>query len=265
MSTERPLETGWLPDTPESDNLVRGFTLAQAALDAELAAVCGGRTDSDDDVAVADSGGPVAYFNQAVLLRPLTGLDDAVLDRIAVFFAGAQRPRTLLSMWPTPDLSRRGWTLMGHPAFVARPPGPANHVAAPGVDVEEVRTPERLSVAEQVAVDGYPLDELRGQPTGTAMPQAILSSGVSCRLGLLDGEPAGVGLRHTAHGVVNLCLGATLPRARRRGVWEGLVWARVNDNPDLPAVAYTSEYSRPGFIRMGFLVLTRFTLWFAVD
>jgi hypothetical protein len=70
-----------------------------------------------------------------------------------------------------------------------------------------------------------------------------------------------VGLVHVAHGVVNLCLGATLPIARRRGVWESLVWARVADAPHLPAAAFTSDLSRPGFERMGFVVTHRLTLW----
>jgi len=66
---------------------------------------------------------------------------------------------------------------------------------------------------------------------------------------------------HAAHGVVNLCLAATLPPARRRGVWHALATARCASTPDLPAVAFTSDYSRPGFLRMGFLPITRFTLW----
>ena len=32
-------------------------------------------------------------------------------------------------------------------------------------------------------------------------------------------------------------------------------------DPALPAVAFTSDHSRPGFVRMGFLPITRFTLW----
>ena len=35
----------------------------------------------------------------------------------------------------------------------------------------------------------------------------------------------------------------------------------VHDAPDLPAVAFTSDDSRPGFERMGFLAVSRFTLW----
>jgi hypothetical protein len=261
---ERPLETGWLVDTPDTDTIVRGFTLAQAALDAEIAHTMGGRVDDDGEVALADSSGPVPYFNQAVLLRPLAGPDDAQLARIESFYSSAGgRPRTLLSMWPTPDLSVRGWTLVGHPAFCVRAPGPHPQTASDGVAIETVTTPERLAVAESIAVDGYPMDELEGSPAGTLLPPLLLDTGVSCRIGLVDGEPVAVALRHTAHGMVNLCLGATLPAARRRGVWQALVWARVDDAPDLPAVAYTSDYSRPGFIRMGFLPITRFTLWFA--
>jgi hypothetical protein len=263
-AAERPLETGWLADTPADDTIVRGFTLAQAALDAELAVAMGGRVDDDGEVALADSSGPVPYFNQAVLLRPLTSVDDPQLARIEKFFAESDgRPRTLLSMWPTPDLSARGWNLVGHPAFCVRAAGPHANPPAEGVTIETVTTPERLAVAEKIAVDGYPMGELAGSPPGTLLPESVLGTGVVCRIGSVDGEPVAVALRHTAHGMVNLCLGATLPAARRRGVWKALVWARVDDDPDLPAVAYTSDYSRPGFIRMGFLPITRFTLWFA--
>ena len=46
--------------------------------------------------------------------------------------------------------------------------------------------------------------------------EAVLGTGVVCRIGSVDGEPVAIALRHTAHGMVNLCLGATLPAARRR-------------------------------------------------
>ena len=49
--------------------------------------------------------------------------------------------------------------------------------------------------------------------------------------------------------------GSTGALASTRGV--------EDDDPELPAVAYTSDDSRPGFVRMGFLPITRFTLWFA--
>jgi hypothetical protein len=164
-------------------------------------------------------------------------------------------------MWPTPDLSSRGWVLVGHPAFVVRAAGTAASVPAPGVEVREVTTAAELRVAERVAIEGYPIDEAREKPPGTVLPPGVLGTGLQVRLGLLDGRAVAIGNSFAGHGVVNLCLGATLPEARRRGVWEALVWARLASAPDLPAVAYTSDYSRPGFVRMGFLVVSRFTLW----
>jgi hypothetical protein len=112
-----------------------------------------------------------------------------------------------------------------------------------------------------VAVEGYPIEAAAGSPPGTLFPRSLLGSAVTARLGRLAGTPVAAALSSVACGVQNLCLGATLPAARRRGVWEALVWARVADAPDLPAVAYTSDFSRPGFLRMGFLPVTRFTLW----
>lgn len=94
---------------------------------------------------------------------------------------------------------------------------------------------------------------------GSVFPPSLADTGLVVRLGLLHDETVGVG--NQFHGLVNLCLAATLPAARRRGVWEALVWSRVGEAPDLPAIACTSDYSRPGFIRMGFLPITRFTLW----
>jgi hypothetical protein len=44
-------------------------------------------------------------------------------------------------------------------------------------------------------------------------------------------------------------------------VWEALVWDRIDEAADLPAVAYTSDFSRPGFQRMGFVPVIRLTLW----
>jgi hypothetical protein len=124
------------------------------------------------------------------------------------------------------------------------------------VAVEEVTTPELLAVADRVAIEGYPLEG-----ADRVFPPGNLGSDVPIRLGLLDGEPVAVGVSHISAGVVNLCLGATLAAARRRGVWQALVKARTDEAPDLPAVAFTSDFSRPGFEAMGFLVVSRCTLW----
>ncbi|HYF44610.1 MAG TPA: hypothetical protein VD926_00275 [Acidimicrobiales bacterium] len=261
MTDERPLETGWLPDTPVEDNLLRRFVHNQGEVNAATAAALDGRTDRLDGAFLSDTSGPVPYFNQAVLTRPLTGPDDDLLDAIEAFFASSTGPATVLSMWPTPDLAARGWELVGHPALVVRAPGPTSHTPRDDVEVRVASSADEYATAERVVVEGYPIDEARGLPAGSVLPEALGGTGLVVRLGLLEGEAVGVGNVFVGHGIANLCLGATLPAARRRGVWEALVWARIADAPDHPAVAYTSDYSRPGFIRMGFLPITRFTLW----
>lgn len=145
--------------------------------------------------------------------------------------------------------------------FVVRAPGPHATRSDPGVELEVVEDAPALAAAERVAVEGYPMPDLVGSPPGEVLAPGLLATDVRYRIGRLDGTPVGVAARYVGHGVVNLCLAATLPAARRRGVWASLVWARVDDAPDLPAVAFTSDYSRPGFVRMGFLPITRFTLW----
>lgn len=257
---DHPLENGWLPDTPVGDTLLRRFVHNQADHNEAMAAAHGGRADRTDDVFLADAGSPVPYLNQAVLARPVITPDDPVLDVAESFFKGRSNV-TLLSIWPSADLSGRGWSLVGHPALVARSPGPVSTTPSEGVDTQRVETAADFESAERVAIEGYPLDGARDAPVGSVLPATLAGGPITVRLGLFDGDAVAIGNVFVGHGVVNLALGATLPAARRRGVWEALVWARVAEDPTLPAVAYTSDYSRPGFLRMGFMPITRFTLW----
>lgn len=255
------LETGWRGDTPITDNLLRQFLRNQAEVNELVARAQGGATAWVDGGVLADSRTPVPYLNQLLLERPLPDAGDALLDECDRFFRGAGRAVTLLSAWPTPDLRARGWSLLGHPAFVLRAPAPPAPVEHDGVEIVVAGDASRLAAAERVAIDGYPLDEARSLAPGAVFGPGLLGTGLRVRLGHLEGDPVAVGNSYVGHGVVNLCLGATLPKARRHGVWESLVWARIADAPGLPAVAYTSDLSRPGFVRMGFIPILRFTLW----
>src|SRR5918911_3555267 len=138
---ERPLETGWLADTPVGDTLLRRFVHNQADHNDALAAAHRGRTDRTDDVFLAVSDCPVPYMNQAILARPVLSPDDPVLDVVEQFFAG-RTGVTLLSIWPMPDLSGRGWSLAGHPALVVRAPAPVTATPAAGVAVRAAETPD---------------------------------------------------------------------------------------------------------------------------
>ena len=260
--TAERLETGWLHDTPVEDNLFRQFVRNQGDLCTIQAHASGGRSAEAPGVVLTDTGGDLLYWNQSVLQRPLLHDRDELLDCIDDFWAGeGGRPNTLLSAWPTPDLTARGWQLVGHPMLVARAPGPHQTTTKPGVRIARVTTADDLAVVERTVIDGYPMPEMAGRPPGSVIPPSFLDSSVVVRLGYVDGEPAAATLGYVGRGVVNLCLAATLPNARRRGVWAAMVWARVDDGGELPAVAFTSDHSRPGFVRMGFLPLTRCTLW----
>jgi len=260
--TDEPLATGWGAHEPIDDSVLRRFVFNQADVLRAMASGPAARQSSDDDVVMVDSGGPVAYNNMALLLRPITDANDVVLDRIVDFYADAtDRVRLLLSVWPLPDLSERGWHLGGHPMFVARAPAPVTAITRDGVEVRDVTTVDDLRVLERVAIEGYPIDEAKASPPGVVFPEALLRSPIRLRLGLVDGEPVSGAAALDAHGVVNLCFAATLDAGRRKGVWSALVWARVDQAPDQPSVAFTSDHSRPGFVKMGFLPVTRFTLY----
>jgi hypothetical protein len=61
--------------------------------------------------------------------------------------------------------------------------------------------------------------------------------------------------------VAQFSLGVTLPEARRRGYWAAMAAVRLIEEPGLPAVGVFSDMSRPSAEAIGFLPLTRFTLW----
>jgi hypothetical protein len=254
-SDDRPLETGWLTDTPVEDTVLRRFLHNQIEFNEIVARARRGRVDGTDDVSLVEAGDVPVFLNQAVLRRPLSGPDDPVLGQVEAFY---RYPSLLISIWPTPDLSARGWQLMGHPAFVVRSPGTGLTPSGDAV-VRTVASTQDLRTFEQVLHDGYPLP--KANDNAPVIAPAILDTPVRLRLAEVDRTPVGTAASHVAHGVVNLCLAATLPAARRRGAWAALVRHRVDDDPSVPAVAFTSDYSRPGFERMGFLPITRFTLW----
>lgn len=263
--TERPPETGWLPDTQIEDNLLRQFLHNQADLCDLIAAGFAGVTARSSAVALAASRCVIPYFNEALLLRPVLDDADPVLDEIDAFYAASDAPAwVLLSAWPTPPLQSRGWELGGHPAFVVRTPGAALPPPAvrPDIDltVRDAAAVEDVAAAERTFAEGYPIEAAIGR-TGSALPPSLAETDVSIRIAAVDGVDVAVGMGYVAHGCVNLCGAATRPEARRTGAWGALVRARVADGPELPAVAFTSDHSRPGFEHLGFVSVLRFTMW----
>ena len=73
--------------------------------------------------------------------------------------------------------------------------------------------------------------------------------------------PVCIGSLFVDAGVASFSLGVTLPEARRRGYWAAMAGVRLVDAPGLPAVGVFSDMSRPSAEALGFLPITRLTLW----
>jgi hypothetical protein len=264
--TEEHLTDGWEPDAPVSDTLLRRFVFNLAAFNEVPVVAAEGRVLRRDDLAVADLGRPAALHNAVTLLRPLPwDRAEETMAAVEGFVDGHGSGEVYLwSAWPTPDLRPRGWVLEGHPPLLLRTPGGGQPVAPapPGLRVERVTEVGGLRDWERVAVDGFPYRDLQPYRPGVLLDERVLADRrLRLWVGYEGDRPVCIGTLFVAAGVASFSLGVTLPSARRRGYWAAMAGVRLADQPDLPAVGVFSDLSRPSAEALGFLPLTRFTLW----
>jgi hypothetical protein len=262
------LATGWEPDAPAGDTMLRRYLLNLAAATADPVAMMGGRVLRRDDLVAADLGRPAGYFNSAILLAPLTEASlPAMMRDLAAFFR-LDRPDehgmvVIFSAWPTPDLRPFGWGLMGHPPLHLRPPGGGRPTPPAGLTIEEIHDEDGLRAFERVAVEGYPLDELRPLMPGSLLSTKLLTDRrARFWVGSVAGEPVSGASAFVEAGIVDVTFVATMPHARRNGYGEAVTWAATLAEPTLPAMLLSSDPGRPVYERMGYLPLLRFSLWF---
>jgi hypothetical protein len=259
------LTDGWEPDLPVGDTLLRRFLFNLAAFHEVPATAAGGMVVRGDDFAAADLGRPAAMHNAATLLRPLPfDRPGPTLDAVEAFFDGGQRGEVYLwSAWPTPDLRPRGWVLEGHPPLLLRPPGDQPvPPAPPGLRLERAGGAEALEDWERVAVDGFPYRELQPYRRGELLDERVLADErLRLWVGYEQDRPVCAGSLFVEAGLACFSLGVTLPSARRRGYWAAMAGVRLVEAPGLPTVGVFSDMSRPSAEALGFLPLTRFTLW----
>lgn len=266
VATAPEPETGWRPDTPAGDTLLRRSVLALSSSWLSASSAEAGRSIHDDRFVATDLGRPSGLFNSAALLQPLHGrqLTDA-LDDIERFYATTGSGAVMLwSPWPTPDLHDRGWQLEGHPPLLVRGPQPAlNHHGPDEFEITEVDDRDGLEQWCALAVDGYPFKELQPYRPGSLLDARILDDDRwRFQLGCADGRPVCLGAQYVDHGLNLLVLGVTAPDVRGRGYYRAMATHRLSRRPDLPAAAVVSDHSRPVLVdRLGFLPLTRLTLW----
>ena len=75
MDQAATLTTGWEPDTPLGDSILRQFVFAYANRVAWMARATGGRVDRNPAACIADVGSAFGYDNAAVLLQPPAATD----------------------------------------------------------------------------------------------------------------------------------------------------------------------------------------------
>lgn len=257
------LPDAWDPDVAADDNLLKAYVWGYADLMTATASALGWPAVRTERFVAVDAATAFAFQNCAVPLRPFgDGEVDALLGEIEAFFAA--RPGGPALLWcgfPVPDLTRRGWHLMGHPPLMLRPVGGIPPPAPPGLEIVPVTTPEQLEEFGTTLVEAFPVPELAGQPYAGYGPALLDVPGWRMWTGRLEGHAVATAAAWTHGGVNDVEWVSTRPEARGQGVGAAIAWAATVADPTLPAMLIASDPGRPVYERMGYLALTRFTLW----
>lgn len=261
------LRTGWEPDTPVADSLLRRF-LVNWTLSIEAHGVSlGGRVLRRDDLAAVDVGRPSMGANVATLLAPLFSEDVgevmAALDAFYGFAAGERSGAVFLfSAWPTPDLRPHGWTLVEHQPLMLRPSGGTAPPIPSGLSIEEVRDERGLHAFEAAIVRGFEMRDAEMQGPGAAFGRGILTDGrMRLWVGWEGDRPVSAAATFVAAGINDVTLVATVPEARGRGYGAALTWRATLADAALPALLIATQEGRTVYERIGYTALFRFTLW----
>jgi GNAT superfamily N-acetyltransferase len=256
------LATEWDRDVPSDDTLLRAYIDAFAEMVETVAHAIGGRVRRNDTMVLGDADSPGAYLNAAVLLAPLHERESSdVIARMSEFFAAGNEGQWMLfSATPTPDLRPYGLQPVGHPPLMLRPVGGERRPQPDDLEVVEVADPDTLRRYERTVVDAYPMPEMAGAPQ--VFPDALLSDErFRLYLGLVDGEPVGTSMAHLGTAMSHVEWVTSTPAVRGRGYGEALTWAAALAVPERPSMLISSDAGRRTYERMGYVPLTRFTLW----
>ena len=252
------LTTGWEAETPAEDSLLRAYVLTTAERSEAIADAAGGRVLRTEDASMADSGSPVLFDNAVTLLRPLAAEAARAAVTEAIAFYPPDRPFAVLSSWPVPDAGDLGIELMGHPPFMFRPAGPPPADHDVGLELREVDDEESLAVFFATIVEAYPMPAA----TSAIADPAVLTTGVRFWVGYEGDRPVGTAGVYVAHGTNDVEWVSVHERDRGKGYGAMLTWAATLADPASPAVLIASDPGQPVYERMGYVRLTRMTMWF---
>jgi hypothetical protein len=252
------LFSGWAPDAPADDTLLRSFVLAQADRGTFLHERLGCPVLRTDEVAAFDLSSPVLFDNLAVILQPPTMIDVRAAATAVVDFYPPDRPFVLFSAWPVGDLHDLGLALMGHPPMMFRSAGGSPPALPDGLHIEEVTDDDGAFVFGRTLLEAYPM-------AGDRTPGFVgdtLGGPIRLFVGY-DGErPVATAGTVVEHGINDVEWVAVMPDVRGRGFGEALTWAATLADPSLPAMLIASDDGVATYRRMGYHPLVRATLWF---
>jgi hypothetical protein len=252
------LFSGWAPDAPADDTLLRAFVCAQADRGTYLESRLGCPALRTDEVAAVDLGSPVLFDNMAVVLQPPTMADPRAIARAVLDFYPPDRPFVLFSAWPLGDLAPLGLSLMGHPPLMFRPAGGSAPPLPDGLHIEEVEDEDGAVVFGRTLLTAYPM---AGDRTpGFAEP--MLGGPIRLFVGYDGDRPVATAGAVVDHGLNDVEWVATMRDVRGRGIGAALTWAATLADPSLPAALIASDDGFPTYQRMGYTSLLRTTLWF---
>lgn len=253
------LRTGWEPDTPEDDLLLRQAVLNFTDFNVGIAGVLGARLRRGPFVEMADLGQPSGFMNNATFLRPweLAQLP-LLLDEIDAFFAAdGSGAIDVWSAWPTPDLTDRGWELGGHPPLMLRSPGGDAMPARPELEIRRANDEHTVRDFERVLATSFGAAD-----APHVWDERVLDlKDIFLWVGYVDGEAVATSATCVTRGVNGVQCIATLPEHRGKGYGRAMTWPATTAEPSKPAVLLASDLGRPVYKRMGYVALLRYTYW----
>lgn len=260
-AADAELEHGWGASTPLDDTIHRRSVLALAESTARPSEAMGARSIRTDELVATHLGRPAGYWNAAVVTRPP---DAAGWQRVGLALAeldaepGSAGHVDLWSPFPTPDLRVDGWQLAGHPVAMWRPPGANEPPVPPDLRIERVTDEAGVHRWADAAVASYPLD---ADPSVIATTDLLDAEDVHLYTGSVEDRPVAVAAVVLTHGTNAVVFVAVRSDARGRGYGRAITGTATTARPELPAVLLASDDGRPVYERMGYLPLTRWTMW----
>jgi hypothetical protein len=227
------------------------------------AAASNGRWTQFGAARVADAGSLCPFLNSTVLTRPIE-LDEIgrLTEDLDAFYARADGGSWLLwTASPMPDLSPLGYANWGQPPLMLRPVGGEAPPPPPELRIVEVMDADRLVDFETAFIEGYPLHWLQPARPGSLFDTRVLGGPLRLWLGLVADRPVSVAASFESADIVGVHMVATRPEARGRGYGAALTWQATRAKPQVPAMLQASDQGRPLYERMGYITLTRMTLW----